>query len=156
MQSIDRWRKWTPERKRNIEDSLEVELTKPTKPDSVSFVSAIPYQAPIIASASAVLADPTGMPAEDPVYWREDFTKWKQEQCIQRSGYQDCGGVGPLYVNFCEWTVLHKSVPCMRLTFEQLLRGAALFVANGMVRGLVLREDLWGIRTTKPTTHVNK
>jgi hypothetical protein len=151
MQSINHWRNWTPERQRKIEDCAEVEPTKPTKPDSVSFVSSIPYQVPIISSAS------TGLAEEDPACWQEDFTRWMHECCTHREGFEDWGGVGGLLVDFAEWQVRHNSVPCDRRTFGALVRSAGWPIDHyGLVPGLILKVDLGAIRTSRPTTHPNK
>ena len=96
-------------------------------------------------NGNAVVNPTTGMAAQDCAAWLDEFTKWIREQCIRRDGYEDRGGCGALYVNFCEWTVLHRSVPCNRQTFEQLLRDAGYRLVDGLVFNLILRADLWAL-----------
>jgi hypothetical protein len=78
----------------------------------------------------------------DPEPWAEDFFRWIPERCISREGREDWGGVGCLWVDFCEWAVQNDSVPCQRKTFEQLLQDAGFPVEDGMACGLVLAGDL--------------
>ena len=74
--------------------------------------------------------------------WIEDFQIWMQERCASRQTHEDWGGVGALRVDFAEWSVARNKVPCTRTALEALLRDAGFFIANGMVRGLVLKADL--------------
>jgi hypothetical protein len=138
MQSIDRWLKWVPQQ-RMSEEALNTELTKQTKPGSVSFVSSIRVQTPIISSTTG------GMANHDPEEWATDFARWIQERCARREGREDSGGVGVLHLDFVQWSVDQNNVPCTRHTFERLLRDNEFFVANGMARGLVLIADLRAI-----------
>jgi hypothetical protein len=130
MRSIDRWRNWTPG-KQISEEHRKTELTKPPKPSSVSFVSPTPRLVPIISP--------------DHEAWADDFRLWIRERCAQRHAHEDWGGVGALHVDFAEWSVARNEVPCTRPTFEALLRDAEFFIANVLVRGLVLKADLLAI-----------
>jgi hypothetical protein len=122
----DYWRNWTPGGKQIIEEHPKVELTKLTKPGSVSFGSSRPGYIPIIS----------------PEEWAADVAIWMKERCAHREGRDDRGGVGPMLVDFGEWAVTHHSVPCTRLVLEALLRDAGFIVVDGMVQGLVLLADL--------------
>src|SRR5580698_73727 len=61
-----------------------------------------------------------GMSSDTPGAWKEDFTRWVSERCVQREGRDDWGGIGGLWVDFCEWVIDRESVPCPRPTFERL------------------------------------
>lgn len=135
MQRIDYWRNWTPE-KQMKEETPTTEPTKPPQPSSVSFVSPTPEYSPIISSDLNGRTEPNGEA------WIEDFHIWKQERCASRETHEDWGGVGALLVDFAEWSVARNEVPCSRPTLEDLLRDAGFLIANGMVRGLVLKADL--------------
>lgn len=129
MQAINRWRNWEPAREKSG-DSLNLELTKPPKPTSVSFVSSGSRQTQNFSE---------GIPAHDAAAWAEDFHRWALSNCVYRD--RCFGGIGALHTNFCRWTLDHKSVPCRDETFEQLLRDAGFFFADGLVYGLVLKQD---------------
>jgi hypothetical protein len=107
-----------------------------------------------VRTTSNLSVNQTYMAAEDPAYWRADFTKWMQDNCTVRAGFDDWGGVGGLLLDFSRFQVARKDVPCTRHSFETLLRDAGLFVREGMVQGLVLKEDLCAINRgahDKPT-----
>lgn len=74
---------------------------------------------------------------------REDFAGWAAARCAHREGRDDWGGIGCLLVDFAEWCASRDATPCPRTTFEQLLQDAGFRLKDGMVSGLVLREDLW-------------
>lgn len=137
MQAINRWRNWKPNGEK-FGDSLNPELTKPTKtpsgvskPTFVSFGSSIPVQTQNFSD---------GIPAHDPAAWAEDFHRWALSNCVYRD--RCFGGIGALHTDFRRWTLAHESVPCRDETFEQLLRDAGFLFADGLVYGLVLKEDL--------------
>jgi hypothetical protein len=81
------------------------------------------------------------MNSDAPGAWKEDFTRWVSERCINREDRDDWGGIGSLWVDFCEWVVGRDSVPCIRWTFERLLDNAGFLCSDGMVSGLILRRD---------------
>jgi hypothetical protein len=136
MQSIDRWRSWTPGEGKNIGNDHKMELTKLTKPGSVGFVSSLSVQSSIILAAS-------GMAIHDPAAWAEDFHRWVITECIFRD--RCFGGVGGLLRHFCEWQVTRDEVPCTRNTFEALLRDSGFFFAEGLVYGLLLKADVLAV-----------
>ncbi|MGA7312645.1 MAG: hypothetical protein WBX22_01620 [Silvibacterium sp.] len=79
----------------------------------------------------------------DPAEWKEDFDRWLKERCIHREGYEDYGGVGALWRDFCEWSIANGEVPAPLQVFEQLLTDAGWAIASyHLVLGLVLRSDL--------------
>jgi hypothetical protein len=81
--------------------------------------------------------------AHDPAAWAEDFHKWVMEQCAFRD--RCFGGIGCLHVHFCEWAST-RSVPCTRETFEALLRMEDFETADGLIYGLILKEDARSLR----------
>jgi hypothetical protein len=139
MLAIDRWRKWRPSDKKFSETSR----CEPSKPSEHTFEG-------FEGSTVGQMRDFSDAPSDhDPAAWREDFAGWRVESCIHREGRQDSGGIGCLWVDFCEWTVGRDSVPCPRRTFERLLEDAGLLVVDGLVSGLILRSDLWAVSRKK-------
>ena len=122
-----KWLDWQPGNE-IISTFLEPKLTKPTKPTSVSFVRAKSGEAQIISD-----------PADDSAAWRAGFCGWMALACVVRD--RCFGGIGSLYIQFCEWTIAHNAAPCTRETFEVLLTNAGYSLADGMVSGLILAED---------------
>jgi len=76
----------------------------------------------------------------DPSFWNEDFFRWALDRCVYRD--RCFCGVGALCADFGSWAVFHNTVPCTRRIFQELLENAGLFIADGLVYGLILREDL--------------
>jgi hypothetical protein len=141
MQTIDRWRNWTPDPKK-FDEYTEDGLTKLTKPTSVSFVSSIPAQMQNFSPGeprpeTMVAAQP---PEDDPAAWREPFQAWKTSRCVRRD--RCFGGMGCLHIHFADWAISHDAVPCTRQTFERLLTDAGFIIADGLVESLLLREDM--------------
>jgi hypothetical protein len=108
-------------------------------------LNSICQAAPAVAPAT-IPAQPSRdvyrIPARDPAAWKEDFDRWRAENCAYREGRDDWGGIGCLWVAFCEWAVKHDSVHCERQTFERLLADDGYRCVEGMVAGLVLKVDL--------------
>jgi hypothetical protein len=136
MIRVDRWRKWCPSMKK-FGDASKQELTKLTKGGSVSFVSSDSTNAPNFSSR---------LGAADPVAWAENFHRWMLERCAFR--IRCFGGVESLYRDLYKWSVARQDEPPSRLVFDQLLGSSGLFQANGLVSGLVLREDVDSVRST--------
>lgn len=134
MLAIDRWRKWQP----SDEKFGESPGCKPTKPTEPAFVS-------FDGSTSGQMQNFSDRPPDVPDAWRDDFIRWARERCAHREGREDWGGIGCLWVDFCEWTASNNSVPCQRLTFERLLQDAGFRLRDGMASGLVLKVDLWAL-----------
>ncbi len=134
MLASRRWRDWNPPA--IFQECPERELTKLTKPTSVSFVSAISGETQIISA-----------PADEPDAWREPFHAWALSECVFKD--RCFGGIGCLHVHFCEWADAHNAVPCTRETFEQLLSDAGFLHADGFVSSLILHED-WEAAHWKP------
>jgi hypothetical protein len=136
MPNCDRWRRWHPASKK-FEESLEQELTKLTKGGSVSFVS----------SDSVEIPNFSPIPVDDtPATWTEDFHRWMLEKCAFR--IRSFGGIEVLFRDFRDWSLARQEAPCTHTAFGQLVASAGLFQANGLISGLVLRDDL---DDTKPT-----
>ena len=93
-------------------------------------------------STSEQIQNFTDRPPDAPDAWREDFAKWKVENCIHREGREDSAGIGCLLLDFAEWCIVHESVPCQRAVFETLLEEAGFCRAEGMAAGIVLKADL--------------
>jgi hypothetical protein len=134
VQSIDRWRNWTPV-KQIVEEHPKTELTKPTKPHSVSFVSSNLQEPQNISG---------GMAHQAPDAWAEDFHIWALSQCV----YHDrCfGGIRSLHRHFSNWAIAREVDPCTLESFKWLLDNAGFFSADGMVSGLILKEDFDALR----------
>ena len=82
--------------------------------------------------------------------WKEDFQRWAMVRCLYCP--RDFGGIGALHRDFCDWCINHHSVPCVRAVFEQLVQMMGLLVADGLVSGLILKEDLaWANAVGEPT-----
>lgn len=131
MLAIDRWRKWRPSDEK-FDESPGCEPTKPPEPTFEGFEG----------SRSGKMQDFSDRPPDAPDAWREDFARWRAENCIRREGREDSAGIGCLWVDFCEWAVGCDSVPCARGTFERLLQDAGFLCAEGMTAGLLLKVDL--------------
>jgi hypothetical protein len=124
-----KWLDWQPGNQivNEVTESVSPELTKPA---FVSSVSAIPSNIQIIS-----------MPADEPDAWREPFHIWMMTACVRR--HRGSGGIGCLHVRFAEWCAAGNQVcPPMRLTFVRLLTDAGFSFSDGLVNGLLLREDL--------------
>jgi len=110
----------------------QTELTKLTKPTSVSFVSAASGVTKIISA-----------PTDHPDAWREPFSRWLDSACVRST--RCFGGASCLHIAFCEWEVQRGRVPSTRDTFERLLteRGFLIGEVAGvvLVSGLTFRED---------------
>jgi hypothetical protein len=80
-----------------------------------------------------------GIPPHDPAEWRGTFVQWLNSACAY---HPRCfGGIGCLHLAFCDWEIAHDGVPCTRDTFERLLEESDHLIADGLVSGLILRED---------------
>jgi hypothetical protein len=86
-------------------------------------------------------------PVHDPDAWREPFARWLDSTCVRDP--RCAGGLGCLHIAFCEWAISHDDVPCNRLTFECLVRESGLQISEGLVCGLIFRQDFEavGLRT---------
>lgn len=135
MAQVDRWRRWHPTMKK-FEDAGKEELTKLTKGGFVSFVSS---DSAYVSNFSSALDGPA------PAAWAENFHRWMLERCTFQ--IRRFGGVEALYQDFCSWSKVHEELPAPRPIFDDLLAGAGLFQANGLVSGLILRA---GCDVTRP------
>ena len=84
------------------------------------------------------------MAHQAPDAWAEDFHIWALSQCV----YHDrCfSGISALHRDFTNWAIAREVDTCTVETFKWLLDNAGFFSADGMVSGLILKEDLDGLR----------
>ena len=139
MLASRRWRDWNPPG--NFRESPEHELTKPTKPISVSFVSPTQgHSQEFTASTAPRMPEPL----PDPDEWREAFLRWLASECIAH--WRLHGNLGGLHVAFSEWEVGQGEVPCSRTVFERLLveQGWEIHPTLALVSGLSLRKYVDG------------
>ncbi|MEO6965531.1 MAG: hypothetical protein ABI076_06480 [Acidobacteriaceae bacterium] len=146
MQAINRWRNWKPTDEKFF-DSSRHELTKPTKPSSVSFVSPIPRNIPNFSGADGIPAhdSDSGYMAQVELLpdeiraWDEAFHGWTQAVCVWREhSWRD---LGALHVSYCEWADARNADVCDRQTFEAVLTCLGFALKDGMIDGLIFRED---------------
>jgi hypothetical protein len=145
MLTIDRWLKWRPSDEKFSEISRR-EPPKPPEPSFEGFEGSISEETPNFSGTPGLGASQKNIelgsiPTPNPDAWRADFDRWVSERCIHREGRDDWGGIGGLWVDFCEWVVSCDSVPCTRQTFERLLDDAGFRCSEGMVSGMILRAD---------------
>jgi hypothetical protein len=148
MSNIDRWRNWRPPGKK-ADEATERSLPKLTQlgsfmpqtssyTDCVGFGGLVPRQAPEFCCSTS-----------DPAAWKEDFHRWMLGRCTYKG--RCFGGIEELYCDFRGWSIHHKEAPCTAAGFVQLLSEAGFFFANGLVSGVVLREDRAICRGTQET-----
>jgi hypothetical protein len=92
------------------------------------------------SQGAPVPATPICMPEQDPSTWKEDFHRWALMQCLYLP--RDFGGMKALHRDFCDWCITHQSVPCTCSTFERLVQLMGFLAADGLISGLILKEDL--------------
>lgn len=77
--------------------------------------------------------------------WLSDCEGWLSMDCVSEArGVQ---AIGSLHVAFCEWAITHRSVPCRRDVFEELLDRLGIPCADGFALGLMLASDLKALAT---------
>jgi hypothetical protein len=79
------------------------------------------------------------LPPADPQEWREPFVRWLESACVR--DLRCSGGVGCLHIAFCDWAIALDDVPCSRLIFECLLREREFVISDGLVSGLIFKDD---------------
>jgi len=138
MLASRRWRDWNPPT--IFQECPESELTKPTKRDSVSFVSPLQeHSQKFTASSAPRMPEPIYYPDE----WRDAFLKWMVSECIAH--WRLHGNVGGLHVAFSEWEVGQGEIHCSRTVFEQLLVEQGWEIdPDAFVPGLSLRKYVDG------------
>lgn len=148
MQAINRWRNWKP-RDEKFCERPRGELTELTKPASVSFVSSIPTHIQNFSDAENLpepsprpetLAKVELLPAEVRE-WDDALLVWAKARCAFRE--RSWGSLMRLYVDHIEWA--HQTGGMFapdRETFQAILMALGLQLADGMVYGLILAEDL--------------
>jgi len=141
MQAIDRWRNWKPTGEK-FGGSLHSELTKPTKPTSVSFVGSSPGKAKKSSPdepAAGLMAQVELLPSEIQA-WNDAMRAWTQARCALRE--RSWGSVSSLYVDHVAHA--HQTGGMFapdRETFQAILMALGFAIEDGMVYGLLLRED---------------
>lgn len=77
----------------------------------------------------------------EPAAYEEVLNRWLEEQCVFRD--RTWGGVKALHKHYAVWCdQVARDVPASLAMFEKLLREAGcLLTGNGLVYGLLLRED---------------
>jgi hypothetical protein len=142
--SMSRWLRWTPLGGPIFGTSLDPAPPKPPKPSFEGFEGSplgifqkIEPPAPRLPESGSKVPD--GIPPHDPAEWRGPFVRWLESSCAY---HPRCfGGIGCLHVAFCTWEIAHNGVPCTRDTFERMLEESGHLIAEGLVSGLILRED---------------
>ena len=152
MQAINRWRNWKPQDEK-FDESPESELTKLTKPTPepakstfVSFVSSIPAHTQNFlgqdekpSPRAETLAQVELLPAEVR-QWDEAMLRWTQTRCAFRE--RSWGSLSSLYISHIEHA--HQTGGMFapdRETFQAILMALGFQIEDGMVYGLILRED---------------
>lgn len=148
MQTINRWRNWTPTGKK-FGDCIQDELTELTKPTSVSFVSAIPRRTQNFSCPNALddkpsprpetLAQVELLPAEVR-QWDDAMLVWARAHCAFRE--HSWGSLSRLYISHIEHA--HQSGGMFapdRETFQAILMALGFQIEDGMCYGLVLADD---------------
>ena len=77
------------------------------------------------------------------------FVRWESERCVFWRGLGGASGIARLQVSFCEWAVAHEALPCTRRTFERLLADTGFAIGDGIVWGLMLRDEIKGRKRFK-------
>jgi hypothetical protein len=90
-------------------------------------------------------------PPHDPAAWREPVAEWLDVACVRH--WRCHSSVTSLHRAYTEWELSHEDAPCRRETFELLLRELGFLIVDKLVSGLILREDLNGLRVYP---HINR
>jgi len=127
-----KWLDWQPEDE-IISVFPEIELTKLTKPYSVSFVSPIPGSPQIISA-------PSGCPER----WPDSFTRWLDFACVRQK--RSFTGLVSLHRAFGEWQTEHGDWTPTPDEMEKRLVELDFLVGevagSKLVAGLAFRDDL--------------
>jgi hypothetical protein len=138
---------------RRAMDALNSVCIKPPEKETTLPESKLPTPAKTLPACSDLvvahrIAEPDGIPPNDPAEWREPFVRWLNSVCVLSP--RCFGGVACLHIAFCEWESGHGGVPCTRDTFERLLRELGFLVGEVtglvLVSGLILREDFEAVK----------
>lgn len=130
MLAIDRWRNWRPLDEK-FGDSHEREPSKPSKPTFEGFEGSTSEQIQNFTDRAPDASDGDPLPGE-----------WLLDRCIFRDRWW--GGIGGLHLDLARWCAEHaRPVPESRRVFVTALQADGFAVTtNGLVYGLVLREDV--------------
>jgi hypothetical protein len=132
MQTIDRWRKWSPSTV-NICGSAEITPSKPTK---IIFEG---FEGTILGSSQIILPL-TDTPAER----RESFMRWMALTCVDNDRFFTSLSI--LFKSFSAWQIEHDvSTPTMA-EFEMLLVERNFLIGDvakvRLVSGLAFHDDI--------------
>jgi hypothetical protein len=135
MLASRRWRDWKP-----AEITQKGPLQEPPKPPK-PILSVLSVHTPVVSEKTT---ECNRIPFHDPAQWREPFAQWLAFACAFQP--RAFGGVAALHRAYSEWEIARNEVPCIRETFEELLRerGFLLGVVSGtmLVSELTFREDV--------------
>ena len=127
MATASRWLSWQPAKTRGFELTTDkadkTVISEDGRNHSVSNVSCV----------NSDMAD------HDHRAWSDDFHGWASAECLYRDG--SFQSIASLHIDFCEWAMHMKSVPCTRRVFERLLIDGGFQISDGFVKGFMLRCD---------------
>lgn len=91
-----------------------------------------------------------GMSMHDFREWTPELEAWIPQACtfLDRA----YGGVSALHTAFCDWCIQHRSVPCTRVVFEQLLEHQGFHLCDSLVHSLLLKVDVAALAHTHDVT----
>ena len=140
MQAINRWRNWKPTDEKFCE-STRTEVSKVSKAGFATFDTAIPGQTQNFSPdpRPEMLAQVELMPDEVRL-WDDAMHAWTKARCAFRE--KSWGSVSSLYVDHIEHA--HQTGGMFapdRETFQAILMALGFQIHDGMVYGLILRED---------------
>lgn len=135
MSNSDRWRRWRPPGKNSVERGEQ------TPPQPTEWGAITPDEGYV--SCGGVWTMPTQefcrlttLGLNRP---REDFHRWMLDRCAYES--RSFSRIDELCRDFRAWSLDRNEVPFTTKEFVRLLSETGFFLANGLVSGIVLRED---------------
>lgn len=159
MLAIDRWRNWSPSDKK-FGDYAGCEPSKPPKPPFEGFEGSTSgktqnFSGPAGSQQSTfgtfgtptpgktqIFSGPVDGLVDEIVAWENAVIyPWATSQCTFMD--RAWGGLSSLYVSNCEWCAAHNMAPIPEMeTFATILMALGFSVKDGMVYGLIFKEDL--------------
>jgi hypothetical protein len=122
-----RWLDWEPEK---FEKSPGAEPAKTAEMNIASFAGSTSSQNEKISA-----------PEAEPLAYEDAFDQWARSRCVFRD--RSWGGIAALHVDYARWCdQTGRDVPASRKTFEWLLRDQGLWINEGFICGLLLKEDV--------------
>lgn len=87
---------------------------------------------------------PGDIPPADPEEWRGPVAAWLDSRCVNQPRW--FSGVNCLHIDFCDWEIARKGVPCSRATFVRILEECCYLLGEvsgaTLVSGLALAADV--------------